>query len=89
MPHIARLHQPHLFKTILFICLFTHLFYLRDKMGGERGRGTGESQADSTPIAGPHVGLDPMTLRSRPELKSTVRCLTEPPRCPTKPILFH
>ena len=35
------------------------------------------------PLRGePHAGLDLMTLRSWPELKLRIRCLTEPPRCP-------
>ena len=35
------------------------------------------------PRVEPNAGLELTTLRSRPELKSRVRCLTnEPPRCP-------
>ena len=45
-----------------------------------RGRGRGrrrESQADTPLSAEPDWGLDPMTLRSRPEPKSGVRRLTD------------
>ena len=41
------------------------------------GEGEGESQADSTLSVEPIVGLDLMTLRSRPEPKSRVGCLTD------------
>jgi len=37
------------------------------------------------PRVEPDVGLELMTLRSRPELKLRVRCLTEPPRHPHIP----
>ena len=47
------------------------------------GRGDGErereSQADSMLGAEPHVGLNLVTLRSRPKLKPRVRCLTDKP----------
>ena len=41
-------------------------------MGGGAER---EGQADSALSAEPNAGLDLMTLRLRPELKSRVRCL--------------
>ncbi|XP_073753758.1 COMM domain-containing protein 1 isoform X1 [Callorhinus ursinus] len=47
------------------------------KSGQRAGSRERESQADSLLSAVPHGGLDPMTLRSGPELKSRVRGLTD------------
>uniref|UniRef100_A0A8C7ETG1 Major facilitator superfamily (MFS) profile domain-containing protein n=2 Tax=Mustelinae TaxID=169418 RepID=A0A8C7ETG1_NEOVI len=49
------------------------------RVQGER-EGERESQADSRPSTEPDMGLNPMrstTLRSRPEPKSRIRCLTD------------
>jgi len=54
-------------------------------VGGGRGR-----EADSLVSEEPtDTGLDPMILRSLPELKPRVGvgCVTEPPRCPKNKIL--
>lgn len=44
---------------------------------GVEGEGERESQADFMPSAEPNMRLDPTTLRSWPEPKSRVGCLTE------------
>ena len=63
---------------------FKDLFiYLRERESmSRRGERETESQADSALSTEPDVGLDLMTLRSRPEPKARVRCLTVPPKCP-------
>ena len=53
------------FLNILFIYLF------RENRGRGRER---ESQADPTLSTEPETGLEPMTLRSRPEPKPQARC---------------
>ena len=66
----------------MFYLLFFKRFYLRESESvckwkeGQRERET-ESQADSVLSLEPSVGLNPRSLRSRPELKSKVGHLTE------------
>ena len=59
--------------------------------GGAEGEGGREPQADLSLSMEAHTGLDPMTLRSGPELKLRARTrLTEPPRRPSQLVfLFH
>ena len=45
-------------------------------MGGEEEEGEKESQADSVLSTEPHAGLNPMPLRSGPQLKLIVRRAT-------------
>ena len=52
-------------------------------MGVGAVEGKRKPKADSTLIMEPEAELDLMTLRSQPELKPRVGCLTDvPPRCP-------
>ena len=68
--------------------VFTDLFiYFRERWQGTWvAEGEGESQADSTLSREPDAGLDPTTLRSRSELKSRVRGLTD---CTTQTLLIQ
>ena len=74
----------------MFVCLFIYLFILRERerararehalaWAGEGQReGERESQAGSLQSAwSPTPGLNPRTMRSWPELKSRVRCLSD------------
>ena len=51
----------------------------REEKKREEAEGQGERESESVfiPSAQPDMGLDFMTLRSRPEPKSRVRCLTD------------
>jgi len=67
----------HLFILFFFLDLF--IFWERESAWEwvwEGGEGERESQTDALLSMEPNVGLDLMTLRSWPELKSKVRHLT-------------
>ena len=71
------------------MCLFSFFFKIyileEEREHAHRGRGEGRGRRrenpkqipDSKLSVEPHPGLDPMTLRSRPELKPRVRHLTD------------
>ena len=50
--------------------------FLQERKRGVGGGRERQSEASTTPSTDPDKGLDPTTLRSRPDLKSRVRCLT-------------
>ena len=65
---------------VYFFLLNVYLFILRESTswgGGER-EGDKESQAGSMlSVQSPMQGLIPQTVRSLPEMKSRIRCLTD------------
>ena len=62
-------------KKIYLFILEREREHMCVRWGG--GEGERESQADSTLSTEPDAGLDPRTLRSRPELKARARRLTD------------
>ena len=77
-----KLRQKKLFEEnclkYLLTCVFIYVWERgREKeWGGGKAEGEGESLADSTLNIELNAGLDSQTLRSCPELKSKVGCLT-------------
>ena len=80
--------------TIFYIYIFFYLFlkclfiFEREREWVQAGEGQRERWRERIPSRlhavsmEPDMGLDVTTVRSWPELKSRVRGLTEPPRCP-------
>ena len=71
------------FCFVLFFCSLSlarscsRSLSLEKEWGGTEGEGEKEIQAVSTPSPEPEAGLNPTALRTWPEPKSRVRCLTD------------
>ena len=63
-------------QDAVFYSFFKKIFYLFER-DHEQGEGQRESHALSTLSTEPHRRLDLMTLRSGPEPKPGVKCLTD------------
>lgn len=61
-----------------------HSFDRESERAPAGGTGQGEEEADSPVSTEPNVGLDPKTLRIRPEPKADAQP-SQPPRCPQLP----
>ena len=68
----------HLFYFILlFLKIYLFIWERENEHEWREGDGHRERERESQADSGPTLGPDPMTLRSWPEPKSRVRCLTQ------------
>ena len=69
-----RLFTVSFFMGLFFSFKYFYLF-MRER---ERGRRRHRQREKQAPCGEPHVGLDPRTLASRPELKADAQPLSHP-----------